>query len=82
MKNETLYIQDTGIGIQAEDLPRIFERGFTGCNGRLDKKASGLGLYLCHEIISNLGYKIHIESQPGKGTCVSINFHIDELQVE
>ncbi len=82
VKNETLYIQDTGIGIQAEDLPRIFERGFTGCNGRLDKKASGLGLYLCHEIISNLGYKIHIESQLGKGTCVSINFHIDELQVE
>lgn len=47
MKEKALVIEDTGIGIPAEDLPRIFEKGFTGYNGRMDKKASGLGLYLC-----------------------------------
>lgn len=82
VKNETLYIEDSGIGIKAEDLPRLFERGFTGYNGRVDKKASGLGLYLCKEIIDNLGHKIAITSQVGQGTCVSIDFHVDELQVE
>ena len=82
VRDETLYIEDTGIGIHEEDLPRLFERGFTGYNGRLDKKASGLGLYLCYEIIQNLGYKINIQSQFGKGTCVSIDFHVEKLQVE
>lgn len=82
VKDETLYIEDTGIGIKEEDIPRLFERGFTGYNGRIDKKASGLGLYLCKNIIDNLGYKIAITSQLGKGTCVSINFHVNELQVE
>lgn len=82
VENETLYIEDSGIGIKEEDLPRLFERGFTGYNGRLDKKASGLGLYLCQKIIDNLGYQIAITSKIGKGTCVSIDFHVDELQVE
>jgi len=82
VEDETLYIEDTGIGIKEEDLPRLFERGFTGYNGRVDKKASGLGLYLCQKIIDNLGYKISIQSQLGKGTCVAIDFHVDELQVE
>lgn len=81
-KDEVLYIEDTGIGIKSEDLPRVFERGFTGYNGRVDKKASGLGLYLCYQIISNLGYQIHIDSTVGKGTIVSIDFHVDKLQVE
>lgn len=81
-KDEVLYIKDTGIGIKSEDLPRVFEKGFTGYNGRVDKKASGLGLYLCYKIISNLGYKIHIESTVGKGTTISIDFHVDKLQVE
>lgn len=81
-KDEVLYIEDTGIGIKPEDLPRVFEKGFTGYNGRVDKKASGLGLYLCQQIIHNLGYKIKIESHLGKGTIVSIDFHVDKLQVE
>lgn len=81
-KDEVLYIQDTGIGIKEEDLPRLFERGFTGYNGRLDKKASGLGLYLCQQIIKNLGYSMEIRSTLGKGTLVCIDFHVDPLRVE
>lgn len=82
VKDETLYIQDSGIGIQAEDLPRVTEKGYTGYNGRLDKKASGIGLYLCQKIIDHLGYTMHIDSTVKVGTCVSINFHVDELEVE
>lgn len=82
VKDETLYIKDTGIGIKAEDLPRIFEKGFTGYNGRQDKKASGLGLYLCARILKYLGHSIEITSKPNQGTTVMINFHVDDLQVE
>ncbi len=70
----TLMIQDTGIGIYPEDLPRIFERAFTGYNGRMDQKASGLGLYLCKTILQKLGHEISISSEPQKGTCVTITF--------
>ena len=82
MQDETLYIEDSGIGIKAEDLPRIFEKGFTGYNGRQDKKASGLGLYLCARILKYLGHSIQITSKPNQGTTVMINFHVDDLQVE
>lgn len=68
-----LCIQDTGIGIASEDLPRVFENGFTGFNGRTDKKASGIGLYLCKRICDNLGHKITIASTIDKGTTVSID---------
>lgn len=81
-KDNIIYVADTGIGIKAEDLPRIFEKGFTGYNGRMDKKASGLGLYLCKRIIDNLGYKINVDSSLGKGTIVSIDFYKKSLQVE
>ncbi len=74
----TLVIQDTGIGIYPEDLPRIFERSFTGYNGRTDKKASGLGLYLCKTILQRLGHEISITSKPQKGTCVTITFWENE----
>lgn len=67
-----LIIGDTGIGISPEDLPRIFEKGFTGLNGRLDKKASGLGLYLCREICSRLSIKISASSEPGQGTEIRL----------
>ncbi len=67
-----LIIADTGIGISPEDLPRIFEKGFTGLNGRLDKKASGLGLYLCREICSRLSIKISASSKPGQGTEIRL----------
>lgn len=63
-----LCIEDTGIGISPEDLPRIFENGYTGFNGREDKRASGVGLYLCRRVCDNLGHGITAESEPGKGT--------------
>uniref|UniRef100_UPI0040567C28 sensor histidine kinase n=1 Tax=Acetatifactor sp. TaxID=1872090 RepID=UPI0040567C28 len=69
-----LTISDTGIGIRQEDLPRIFEKGFTGYNGRIDKKASGLGLYLCKGILDKLGHDICIASKEQKGTTVTIRF--------
>lgn len=72
---KTLCIADTGIGISPEDLPRVFEKSYTGCNGRSDKKASGIGLYLCKRICSNLGHEISIDSHPDKGTTVKINLH-------
>lgn len=65
-----LTIEDTGIGIRPEDLPRIFERGFTGYNGRLDKKSTGIGLYLCRKIFVHLGIAVRVESEEGKGTKV------------
>ncbi len=70
---KTLCIEDTGIGIAPEDLPRIFEKGYTGYNGRKDKKASGIGLYLCKRICKNLGVDISVLSKLDKGTTVRIN---------
>ncbi|MCM1559486.1 MAG: sensor histidine kinase [Butyrivibrio sp.] len=67
-----LYIEDTGMGIRAEDLPRIFDKGFTGYNGRMDKRATGIGLYLCSRICRQLGISIRVESSFGKGTRVSL----------
>lgn len=69
-KEDCLVIEDNGIGIWPEDLPRVFEKGFTGYNGRTDKKSSGIGLYLCKSVIDRLKHKIWIESEPGKGTKV------------
>lgn len=65
-----LTLTDTGIGIRAEDLPRIFERGFTGYNGRLDKKSTGIGLYLCRQVFAHLNVTVRVESQEGKGTRI------------
>ena len=69
---DTIRITDTGIGISKEDLPRIFERGYTGFNGRLDKKATGLGLFLTKEILHRLNSSIEITSEEGVGTEVRI----------
>ena len=77
-----LVIEDTGIGISAEDLPRIFENGYTGFNGREDKRASGIGLYLCKRIADNLGHKITAESTPGVGTKMIIDVRGKNLGVE
>lgn len=74
-----LTISDTGIGIASEDLPRIFERGFTGSNGRTDKRATGIGLYLCKRICERLGYSIVALSNSG-GTQVRVTLcqpHVD-----
>ena len=66
----TLVIEDTGIGIRAEDLPRVFEKGFTGYNGREENRSTGIGLYLCGKIMKRLDHGIRIESELGKGTKV------------
>lgn len=79
---KTLCIRDTGIGIAAEDMPRIFEKGFTGCNGRSDQKASGIGLYLCRRICRNLGHSIGAESVPGRGTTIRIGLARYDLKAE
>ena len=81
-QENVLTIADTGIGIQAEDLPRVFERGFTGCNGRGGTRSTGLGLYLCRQICSNLGHEITIASQPGQGTQVCLHFDRPRLMLD
>lgn len=82
MEGKTLVIEDTGIGIQEEDLPRVFEKGYTGYNGRADKKSTGIGLYLCKRILTKLSHTIRIESQVGKGTKVLIGLDNINLEVE
>lgn len=67
-----LIIEDSGIGIKKEDIKRIFEKGYTGFNGRMDKKASGIGLYLVKKVATALNHDIYIESKVGKGTKVQI----------
>ena len=79
METGSLVIEDTGIGIWAEDLPRVFEKGFTGYNGRADKKSTGIGLYLCKSIMDKLRHDIRIESQVGKGTRVYLGLERQEI---
>ena len=79
---ECLVIEDNGIGIQAEDLPRVFEKGFTGYNGRADKKSTGIGLYLCKKIMDKMGHKIWIDSEVGKGTRVYLELTRKEWNPE
>ena len=69
-----LIIEDNGMGIKEEDLPRIFEKGFTGFNGRYEKKSSGLGLYLCKKTLDKLGHHVEISSKVGEGTRIEIIF--------
>lgn len=69
-RHQALLRMREEIGIAPEDLPRIFEKGYTGENGRLDKRASGIGLYLCSRICENLGHRIRAESAVGQGTRV------------
>lgn len=73
-RDRQLVVRDNGIGIAAEDLPRIFEKGYTGLNGRREKRATGIGLYLTRQILTTLGHTISIESQVGQGTAVTIGF--------
>ena len=83
LENEkTLRIRDAGIGIAPEDLPRIFENGYTGYNGRADKKASGIGLYLCKRICNNLGHTINAQSIVDVGTIIDIDLTHVKLEVE
>lgn len=70
-----LNISDTGMGIAKEDLPRIFEKGYTGSNGRLGQKSSGLGLYLCKKAAQMISVPISVESEPGKGSTFTLNIY-------
>lgn len=79
---DILIIRDTGIGISSEDLPRIFEKGYTGYNGRLYKKSTGLGLYLSKKAANKLSCRMWVESELGKGTSVYIDLHKTPLEVE
>lgn len=79
---KTLCIRDTGIGIAPEDLPRIFEKGYTGYNGRSDKKASGIGLYLCRRICRNLGHTITADSSLESGTVIRIQLDRKKMEFE
>ena len=78
----TLCIIDTGMGIASEDLPRIFEKGYTGYHGRTDQKATGIGLYLCKRICANLGHNISAESTPDAGTTIRIDLSQYKLNAE
>ena len=78
---KTLCIRDTGTGIAEEDLPRIFERGYTGGNGRADRQASGIGLYLCRRICQNLGHTITAIAHED-GTELQIDLQSKELEIE
>ena len=80
--DKVLKIADTGIGIAPEDVPRIFEKGFTGYNGRADKKSTGLGLYLCRLTAGRLSHKISVESTVGEGTVFFLDLHTDRLEAE
>ena len=79
---KTLCVADTGIGIDPADLPRIFEKGYTGCNGRRDNRASGIGLYLTRRVCDRLGVQIKVNSAPGKGTTVRLDLSQYELKAE
>jgi len=81
-QDKSLLISDTGIGIAPEDIPRIFENGFTGYNGRTDKKASGIGLYLCKRICTKLGHTIKAESVADEGTVIFIGLAREKVEVE
>lgn len=78
----SLVIRDTGIGIAAEDIPRVFERGYTGCNGRSGQSSSGLGLWLCKRVCGNLGCGVSISSEVGRGTAVRLTFDGSERRFE
>ena len=81
-EKKQLSISDTGIGISPEDLPRIFEKGYTGYNGRLDKKSTGIGLYLCRTAADKLGHKLTAQSTVGKGSSFTIDLSSYPLEVE
>lgn len=81
-EDDILSVRDTGIGIAPEDLPRIFEKGYTGMSGRTDKKSTGLGLYLCKKVCDKLGHNISAVSEVGKGSVFSVDLNSQQLDIE
>lgn len=75
-KSVILYLKDNGIGIREEELPRIFEKGFTGSNGRSHERSTGMGLYLCRRLCGRLGIEIRAESVYGEGTCIILEYPV------
>lgn len=78
-EDSKLCIKDTGIGISKEDLPRVFEKGYTGINGRGGEKSSGLGLYLCAKAADKLHIPLSVESEPGVGTTFMLKLNQEQL---
>ncbi len=76
-----LAIADSGVGIPKEDLPRVFDKGFTGHNGRVDQRATGIGLYLASEVAKRLGHRLSIQSEVGRGTTVLIDVSDIPLEI-
>ena len=76
-----ICVSDTGIGIAAEDLPRLFEKGYTGFNGRIHQKSTGCGLYMCKKVSVLLGCTLSISSQVNLGTTVTVNFPQSDFSV-
>ena len=81
-EEKKLTVTDTGMGIAPEDLPRIFEKGYTGYNGRMERKSTGIGLYLCKTIIQKLGHSIRAESRVGVGTKIYISLERENVKFE
>ena len=69
-----LMIKDHGVGVSGEEVSRVFDKGFTGTNGRKYKKSTGIGLYLCKKLCKRLGHEILFSSVPGEGSTVTIVF--------
>ncbi|WBB38499.1 sensor histidine kinase [Parvimonas micra] len=76
-KENYLEIKDNGIGIKESDLPKIFDKGYSGFNGRQNQKSTGIGLFLVKQILDKLGQKVRLESKLGEGTSVKVYFNID-----
>lgn len=81
-ENGILSVADTGIGISAEDIPRIFEKGYTGMSGRTDRKSTGLGLYLCKKVCGKLGHGISVSSEVGRGTIFYIDLSEKNIDID
>ena len=76
-KENYLEIKDNGIGIKDSDLPKIFDKGYSGFNGRQNQKSTGIGLFLVKQILDKLGQNIKLESKLGEGTSVKVYINID-----
>lgn len=74
-----LHIKDNGKGIKATELSRVFDKGFTGSNGRTGANSTGIGLYLCKKLCGRLEHNISIDSQEGMGTTVTVHFPISKM---
>ena len=71
-ENVQLFIRDNGVGIKKSEIDRIFDKGFTGTNGRNQKKSTGIGLYLCKRLCEELGMEIKADSKENEFTEISI----------